>query len=87
MSLPHRPHKVTPRCSECSEALSYFEGEWFCPNCVSYWTVPELVHLELACPTCKERRMDCLGWLDDETVCCSTCGTRYEPGKGVIERN
>src|SRR4051794_38946564 len=40
-----------------------------------------------ACPTCHERRMDALGWLDDETVCCSTCGTRYESGRGVIDRN
>ena len=88
MSLPNRkPHIHTPRCRECAQPLSYFEGEWYCDNCLSFFTVPELVHVELACPVCKERRMDKLLWHDDQTVRCTNCGTLYEPGKGVVDRN
>jgi Zn ribbon nucleic-acid-binding protein len=42
----------------------------------------ELVVPGFACPSCGERRLDCLAWLepDDELVHCATCGAEYAPG-------
>jgi Zn ribbon nucleic-acid-binding protein len=47
----------------------------------------ELVIPGFACPSCGERRLDCLAWLepDDELVHCATCGAAYEPGVGRRE--
>ncbi len=41
----------------------------------------DMVSPEHACPKCGERRMDYLGWINDESeeVKCVTCGTVYEP--------
>jgi hypothetical protein len=83
MSLPH---KVTPRCRECAEPLSLFEGEWYCDNCLSFFTIPDLIEPAGACPRCHERRMDKLLWHDD-SVRCTSCGTQYVPGQGSIDRN
>ena len=41
----------------------------------------DLVELNRGCPSCGERFVDRLA-IDDETVVCGTCGTRYQlPGK------
>jgi hypothetical protein len=35
-----------------------------------------------ACPTCGERDVDRLVWIDssgDDIVCCTMCGTEYDP--------
>ena len=32
------------------------------------------------CPSCGERLIDHLVWIDDETVRCTTCGSDYRPG-------
>jgi len=37
------------------------------------------VEPEDRCPTCGERHIDALVWLDDEMVRCATCGTEYRP--------
>jgi hypothetical protein len=34
-----------------------------------------------ACPTCHERDIDRLIWVDGDCVQCQTCGTVYEPGE------
>jgi hypothetical protein len=34
------------------------------------------------CPSCHEADMDRLVWIDDETVECQTCKTRYNPMTG-----
>lgn len=48
----------------------------------------DLVAPEDACPRCRERNIDCLVWIDDETVRCSNCGTRYQPlAKGGDDGN
>lgn len=39
-----------------------------------------LVLEEHACPECLERDIDCLTWIDDDTVRCETCGATYQPG-------
>jgi len=39
----------------------------------------ELVPPGCECPQCHERDMDLLVWIDDETVECQTCKTRYRP--------
>ena len=41
-----------------------------------------LVAPGFACPSCGERRLDQLAWLepDHELVRCATCGTKYTPG-------
>ena len=39
----------------------------------------ELVEVENACPSCGERRIDWLVWIDDESVECQTCKTIYKP--------
>lgn len=36
------------------------------------------------CPTCREREMDLLVWVDDDVVRCATCGTRYNPTTGQV---
>ena len=36
------------------------------------------------CPKCKEWSMDLLVWIDDDTVECATCGTRYQPATGKV---
>jgi Zn ribbon nucleic-acid-binding protein len=32
-----------------------------------------------ACPKCGERDADRLVWIDDDTVQCGSCGTKYRP--------
>jgi len=39
----------------------------------------ELVDVACACPSCGERRVDWLVWIDDEWVECQTCKTVYKP--------
>jgi transcription elongation factor Elf1 len=39
----------------------------------------ELVSEIFKCPVCGERRLDCLNWVDDEVLECSTCRVRYRP--------
>lgn len=41
----------------------------------------DLVSPQDACPRCGERHLDDLVWIDDETVRCMNCGTRYKPLK------
>jgi len=38
-----------------------------------------LVSPDDACPTCSERDVDRLVWIDDDTVRCAACGTKYQP--------
>ena len=38
-----------------------------------------LVSPKDACPTCGQRDADHLVWIDDDTVQCAACGTRYQP--------
>jgi len=39
------------------------------------------VEVWMACPSCGERRVDCLVWDEaGEIVTCSTCGESYSPG-------
>ena len=38
-----------------------------------------MVTCENACPTCGERNMDNLIWIDDDEVTCQTCKTIYQP--------
>lgn len=40
-----------------------------------------LVLRSTACPTCGERRMDCLTWTPAQTVHCATCGGEYDPNE------
>ena len=40
----------------------------------------DLVAAEDACPTCGQREVDELVWLDDERVQCQRCHTTYRPG-------
>ena len=42
------------------------------------WT-HEAVPPGCECPDCKEWCMDLLVWIDDEEVCCDSCGTIYNP--------
>ena len=39
----------------------------------------DLVPPGCECPQCHEARVDLLVWVDDETVECQTCKTRYQP--------
>jgi len=39
----------------------------------------DLVSPDDACPTCGERDVDRLVWIDDDTVRCTMCGTEYDP--------
>jgi hypothetical protein len=45
------------------------------------------VFAAFACPSCGERDMDILTWVDDEVVRCWTCGATYVPGEGLTGRN
>ena len=36
---------------------------------------------DAACPVCGERDTDRLVWIDDDIVCCTMCGTEYDPSK------
>ena len=42
------------------------------------WT-HEAVPPSCECPDCREWCMDLLVWIDDEEVCCDSCGTIYNP--------
>jgi hypothetical protein len=53
------------------------------PNDLPGGTVPP----DDACPRCGEDKADRLVWQDDDVVECQTCGTRYEPGRGPVDRN
>jgi len=35
--------------------------------------------VDCGCPSCGERTIDCLVWIDDESVECQTCKTVYKP--------
>ncbi len=37
----------------------------------------EYVDPQYACPTCGERRLDWLVWIEGDTVRCQTCKTEY----------
>ena len=37
------------------------------------------------CPRCGESDIDRLEWLDDDRVCCASCGHVYEPGAVLTE--
>ncbi len=39
----------------------------------------ELVPPDCECPQCHESDMNRLVWVDDDTVECQTCKTRYQP--------
>jgi len=41
----------------------------------------DMVAIEDACPSCGQRHMDSLVWIDDEQVRCESCGATYQPGK------
>ena len=43
---------------------------------------PNAVQPGCECPQCQEWSMDLLVWIDDDTVECATCGTRYQPATG-----
>ena len=67
--------------------MERFDGQLFCPECWSYRPTQDAVSVTAGCPCCKERRVEWLVWLDDESVRCETCGKRYVPGEGSIDRN
>lgn len=35
------------------------------------------------CPECREWSPDLLVWIDETTVQCETCGTKYQPTKSI----
>ena len=39
----------------------------------------DLVDEAFGCPHCHNRNLDELVWLDDETVKCTRCNTKYQP--------
>ncbi len=39
----------------------------------------DIVDPENRCPKCDENRIDWLAWVDEDTVECTTCATRYTP--------
>jgi len=45
---------------------------------------PNTVQPGCECPQCQEWSMDLLVWIDDDTVECATCGTRYQPATGKV---
>ena len=47
----------------------------------------DLVPHALACPTCRENRVDWLFIFDDWYIECQTCGTIYELGAATFQPN
>ena len=41
----------------------------------------DLVPRQDRCPSCHERRVDYLVWIDDENVQCGSCDRLYQPAR------
>jgi hypothetical protein len=41
MSKLRRPNPFVSRCHRCGEPLAHFDGERYCPSCLSYAPAPE----------------------------------------------
>jgi hypothetical protein len=46
----------------------------------------DLATKSCACPSCGERRFDCLEWTPEEDIVCGSCGTVFDPnGPGPLK--